>query len=63
MGGVDKRAISTGGEAMRAEVDRLMPLVEDGGYIPEMDHGAPPDISWQAYSDYTEYLKFRMGRG
>jgi hypothetical protein len=28
-----------------------------------MDHGAPPDISWRDYSDYTEYLKFRMGRG
>jgi hypothetical protein len=48
---------------MRAEVDRVMPLVEDGGYIPELDHGAPPDISWAAFCDFTEYLKSRLGRG
>src|ERR1019366_3902085 len=34
MGGLDKRVLRVGGEVMRQEVDRLMPLVEDGGYIP-----------------------------
>jgi uroporphyrinogen decarboxylase len=63
VGGIDKRAVAAGGDTMRAEVDRVMPLVEDGGYIPELDHTAPPDISWYAFSDYIEYLKFRMGRG
>jgi len=63
MGGIDKRAVASGGDAMRAEVDRVMPLVEDGGYIPELDHSAPPDISWQKFADFTEYLKQRMGRG
>ena len=63
MGGIDKRAVAKGGDAMRAEVDRVMPLVDDGGYIPELDHTAPPDISWANFSDYIEYLKFRMGRG
>ena len=48
---------------MRAEVNRVMPLAEDGGYIPELDHSAPPDISWQKFRDFTEYLKFQMGRG
>jgi uroporphyrinogen decarboxylase len=63
IGGIDKRAVAQGGDAMRAEVDRVMPLVEDGGYIPELDHTAPPDISWRKFSDYIEHLKFRMGRG
>ena len=63
MGGIDKRAVARGGDAMRAEVDRVMPLVEDGGYIPELDHSAPPDISWKKFCDFTEYLKVRMGRG
>jgi uroporphyrinogen decarboxylase len=63
MGGIDKRAVARGGDAMRAEVDRVMPLVEDGGYFPELDHTAPPDISWHKFSDYIGYLKFRTGRG
>jgi uroporphyrinogen decarboxylase len=63
LGGIDKRAVAAGGAAMRAEVDRVMPVVEDGGYIPELDHSAPPDISWQNYCDYIAYLKFRLGRG
>ena len=63
MGGINKREIALGGAVMRREVDRVMPLVEDGGYIPELDHGVPPDISWPAFCEYISYLKFRLGRG
>lgn len=63
MGGIDKRAIARGGDDMRREVDRVMPLVADGGYIPEPDHSIPPDVSWPNFCDYIEYLKFRLGRG
>jgi hypothetical protein len=63
LGGIDKRAVAEGGDAMRREVERVMPVVEDGGYIPELDHSAPPDISWPDYCEYVEYLKFRLGRG
>lgn len=63
MGGLDKRVLGVGGEVMRREVDRLMPLVEDGGYIPEMDHSVPPDVSWKNFCDYLGYLKHRLGRG
>ena len=62
-GGIDKRTVAIGGATMRAEVDRVMPLVADGGYFPEMDHSAPPDISWANYCDYVAYLKHRLGRG
>ena len=62
-GGIDKRAVALGGNAMRREVDRVVPLVEDGGYLPELDHSAPPDISWQGMSDYVLYLLQRLGRG
>lgn len=62
-GNIDKRAVAQGGEAMRREVDRVMPLVEDGGYFPELDHSAPPDISWSAFCDYMAYLLYRLGRG
>ncbi|MCL4506168.1 MAG: hypothetical protein M1434_11650 [Chloroflexi bacterium] len=62
-GGIDKRAVAVGGESMRREVDRVMPLVENGGYLPELDHTAPPDISWQKYGEYMHYLLYRLGRG
>jgi len=63
IGGIDKRAVAIGGEVMRKEVDRIMPVVEDGGYMPELDHSAPPDISWPNMYDYMEYLMYRLGRG
>ena len=62
VGGIEKRWRG-GGEAMRREVETVMPVVEDGGYIPELDHSAPPDISWAYFCEYIEYLKFRLGRG
>lgn len=63
MGGINKKEVAKGKEAMRREVDRVMPLIEDGGYIPELDHSIPPDISWPDFCDYLAYLKLRLGRG
>ena len=63
MGRLDKRVLRVGGEVMRQEVDRLMPLVEDGGSIPELDHSVPPDVSWKNFCDYIGYLKHRLGSG
>ena len=55
-GGIDKRAIAKGGEVMRAEVMRVAPLLEEGGFIPACDHGVPPDISWPNYVEYARLL-------
>lgn len=63
VGGLDKRVLVHGGEVMRREVERVMPLVEQGGYIPELDHSVPPDVSWSNFCEYIEYLKLRLGRG
>ncbi|MBI4283663.1 MAG: hypothetical protein HY663_04255 [Chloroflexi bacterium] len=63
MGGIDKRTLVPGGDVMRHEVDRVMPVVEDGGYFPELDHSIPPDVSWPNFCEYIEYLKERLGRG
>lgn len=63
MGGIDKRTLVPGGDVMRREVDRVMPLVEDGGYIPELDHSVPPDVSWPNFCEYIEYVDYRLGRG
>lgn len=56
-GGIDKRAIAAGGETMKNEVLRVVPpLLRDGGFIPSCDHGVPPDISLQNYTEYTMLL-------
>jgi uroporphyrinogen decarboxylase len=62
-GGISKQAVAHGGATMRSAVDRVMPLVEDGGYLPELDHSAPPDITWHKFCDYMSYLMHRLGRG
>lgn len=56
LGGVDKRALAAGGQTMRDEVQRVAPLIADGGYIPGCDHGVPPDISWPNFIEYTRLL-------
>jgi hypothetical protein len=63
VGGVDKRACTHGFEEIHREVDRVMPLMEQGGYIPELDHSVPPNISWPNFIEYVRYMKHRMGRG
>ena len=55
-GGVDKRAIAAGGDVIVRELDRLAPVVRDGGYIPGCDHGVPPDISWPDFVRYSRML-------
>ncbi len=57
LGGIDKRAIAAGGEAMRSEVLRVVPpLLEEGGFIPGCDHGVPPDIAWPDFIAYSRLL-------
>jgi uroporphyrinogen decarboxylase len=55
-GGVDKRAVAHGPEAIEAELARVRPLIEEGGYIPMLDHSCPPDISWSNYRYYMRRL-------
>ena len=63
VGGIDKRAFTLGFEEIHREIDRVMPLVEAGGYIPELDHSVPPNISWPNFIEYVRYTSMRLGRG
>ena len=54
MGGIDKRAIASGKEGTDAELARVRPLLQEGGYIPLFDHFVPPDV---AYADYLYYYR------
>lgn len=55
-GGVDKRAMAKGGQAIRDEIARIEPVVRDGGYIPGCDHGIPSDVSWPCMLEYCDLL-------
>ena len=61
MGGVNKRALAQDKQALRAEVDRIAPLVEQGGYIPHVDHRVPPDVSYENYLYYLQYKREALG--
>ncbi len=54
IGGVGKRILAAGTDVIDAEVERLAPLVEAGGYIPTPDHRVPPDVP---FANYLHYLR------
>ncbi len=57
-GGIDKRALAAGREAIDAELQRAAgPLLAQGGYFPMLDHYAPPDIPFENYLYYKMRLK------
>jgi uroporphyrinogen decarboxylase len=60
-GGVDKRALAHGKAAIDREIERVRPLMAEGGYIPHTDHSAPPDISYANYCYYMERLAAACG--
>lgn len=54
-GGVDKRVLASGREAIDEFVDRVFPVMKArGGYIPTCDHGVPEEVP---YEDYLYYRK------
>ncbi|MGD9109903.1 MAG: uroporphyrinogen decarboxylase family protein [Phycisphaerales bacterium] len=55
-GGVDKRCIAAGGTKIEKEIERIKPVIEDGGYIPGCDHGVPSDVSWPNFVNYVGLL-------
>jgi hypothetical protein len=56
-GNVDKRSVAKGKKAIDAEIERLAPVVAQGGFIPLIDHGVPEDISYENYLYYLERRK------
>ncbi len=49
LGGFDKTTMSQGEAAMRAEFERLLPVIASGGYLPTVDHQTPPEVSLENY--------------
>lgn len=62
IGGIDKMALIAGKEAIDAEVARRKPLMDDGGYIPTVDHRVPPDVTLDNYRYYLDVLRKAVER-
>jgi len=59
-GGIDKRALFGDKAHIRAELEaKIPPLLEDGGYIPTIDHAIPPEVPYDNWLYYLE-LKAEM---
>lgn len=55
-GGIDKRALALDKKAIDKELEQVPWLLEQGGYIPKVDHEIPPDVSWANFVYYREKL-------
>ncbi|MCL2508296.1 MAG: hypothetical protein FWF05_03875 [Oscillospiraceae bacterium] len=57
LGGFDKMTMNRGEAAMRAEFERLLPLMKAGGFVPSVDHQTPPGVSLEDYRLYVRLLE------
>lgn len=57
IGGFDKMCMFEGQEAIAAEFQRLQPVIEQGRYLPSMDHQTPPGVALEDYHFYVDLLK------
>ena len=60
-GGLDKRALAWGRDAMHVELDRATELFGLGGYIAGFDHLIPPDVPWENFKYFVMHLKSIAG--
>jgi len=57
LGGIDKRVLAAGPEAIDEHLDRIMPVMtRRGGYVPTCDHGVPDDVAYQNYLHYRKRI-------
>jgi len=63
MGGFNKRILAGDPTEIEREIQRLAPLVEEGGYIPFCDHLVPPDVPFENYWFYWEKARQIWGGG
>jgi hypothetical protein len=61
-GGIDKRVLARGREEIDQELhSKLQALLADGGYIPQLDHLAPPDIPYANWLYYLDRKRDMLG--
>ena len=54
-GGVDKRILAQGKDAIDEMIDRIFPVMQArGGYLPTCDHGVPAEVSLENYMHFRK---------
>ena len=61
-GAIAKVPLVQGGSAIDRELERIKPLMEQGGVIPHLDHLVPPDISYKNYQYYLDKKRKMIGK-
>ena len=57
-GGIDKRILASGKDAIDRMVDRIMPAMKKrGGYIPTCDHGVPEEVPFEDYMHFRQRMQ------
>ena len=57
IGHFDKMTMPRGEDAMRAEFERLLPVMRQGGFAPSVDHQTPPGVSLEQYYVYLRLFR------
>ena len=53
-GGVDKMELAKGKKAIDEHLGQMAPLIEQGGFIPTVDHVVSPDVSLESFRYYID---------
>lgn len=56
-GGIDKREIRSCEQVHREVMGKVPWLIDQGGYIPKVDHGIPPDVPLRGFLYMCELIK------
>lgn len=57
MSNIDKRTLGADKKSIEKEVMRKIPLTDEGGYIPGIDHAVPSSIPFKNFQYYNRLLK------
>jgi len=57
IGNLDKLVLEKGEREVDAEIERLLPLMREGGFIPMPDHLITPGVSLASYQRYLEKIR------
>ena len=57
IGGMNKYALALGREAIDKELAKLPFMLEQGRFIPGLDHGVPNDVSWDNYRYFYDHMR------
>ena len=57
IGGINKSALARGRTGVDQELEKIPWMLEQGRFIPGLDHQTPPEVPWDAFKYYCERLR------